>query len=69
MGFSGGYFDVDQTMKLVESLDAETALPGFWDDNESAQKILQKRSGLQRSIEIWGNLEKERVQERLDKRS
>ena len=60
MGFSGGYFDVDQTMKLVESLDAETALPGFWDDNESAQKILQKRSGLQRSIEIWGNLEKER---------
>ena len=60
MGFSGGYFDVDQTMKLVESLDAETALSGFWDDNESAQKILQKRSGLQRSIEIWGNLEKER---------
>ena len=32
---------------------------GFWDDNESAQKILQKRSGLQRSIEIWKNLEKE----------
>ena len=60
MGFSGGYFDVDQTMKLVESLDAETALSGFWDDNESAQKILQKRSGLQRSIEIWGHLEKER---------
>ena len=60
MGFSGGYFDVDQNMKLVESLDAETARSGFWDDNESAQKILQKRSGLQRSIEIWGNLEKER---------
>ena len=38
----------------------ETARPGFWDDNESAQKILQKRSGLQRSIEIWENLEKER---------
>ena len=60
MGFSGGYFDVDQNMKLVESLDAETARSGFWDDNESAQKILQKRSGLQRSIEIWENLEKER---------
>jgi peptide chain release factor 2 len=60
LGFSGGYFDVDQNMKLVESLDAETARSGFWDDNESAQKILQKRSGLQRSIEIWENLEKER---------
>ena len=35
------------------------ALSGFWDDNESAQKILQKRSGLQRSIEMWKNLEKE----------
>ena len=60
MEFSGGYFDVDQNIKLVESLDVETARPGFWDDNESAQKILQKRSGLQRSIEIWENLEKER---------
>lgn len=60
MEFSGGYFDVDQNIKLVESLDVETARPGFWGDNESAQKILQKRSGLQRSIEIWENLEKER---------
>ena len=60
MGFSGGYFDVDQNVKSVESLDAETTRPGFWDDNESAQKILQKRSGLQRSIETWKNLEKER---------
>ena len=60
MGFSGGYFDVDQNVKSVESLDAETTRPGFWDDNESAQKILQKRSVLQRSIETWKNLEKER---------
>ena len=56
---SGGFFDVDQKMKDIEPLDAEMARTGFWDDNESAQKILQKRSGLQRSIEIWKNLEKE----------
>ncbi len=47
-------------MKSVESLDAETVRSGFWDDNESAQKVLQKRSSLQRSIEIWKNLEQER---------
>ena len=60
MVFSGGYFDVDQNVKSLESLDEETARPGFWDDNESAQKVLQKRSGLQRSIETWENLEKGR---------
>ena len=56
---SGGFFDVDQKMKDIEPLDAKMAHPGFWDDNESAQKILQTRSGLQRSIEIWKNLAKE----------
>ncbi len=43
----------------MASLDAGIAGSGFWNDNESAQKILQKRSGLQRSIEIWKNLDKE----------
>jgi peptide chain release factor 2 len=57
---SGGYFDFDQNIKSIESLDSETARSGFWDDNVSAQKILQKRSGLQRSVDIWKNLEKER---------
>lgn len=46
-------------MKDMEPLDVEMARSGFWDDNESAQKILRKRSGLQRSVEIWKNLEKE----------
>ena len=59
LDYSGGFFDVDQKMKDIEPLDAEMAQSGFWDDNESAQKILQKRSGLQRSIGIWKNLEKE----------
>jgi peptide chain release factor 2 len=59
LDYSGGFFDVDQKMKDIEPLDAKMAHSGFWDDNESAQKILQKRSALQRSIEIWKNLEKE----------
>ena len=59
LDFSGGYFDVDQKLKEVADLDVLIADSGFWDDNETAQKILQKRSGLQRSIEIWKNLDQE----------
>jgi peptide chain release factor 2 len=56
---SGGFFDVDQKIKEIEPLDVKMASSGFWDDNESAQKILQKRTSLHRSIEIWKNLAKE----------
>ena len=33
---------------------------GFWDDNAAAQKTLQRRAGLQRAVEIWQNLHKEK---------
>lgn len=59
MDNSGGIFDVDQKIKEVESLDGVIADSGFWNDNESAQKILQKRSSQHRSIELWKNLNKE----------
>ncbi len=32
------------------------AQPGFWDNNEKAQKTLQKRAGLQRTVTIWKEL-------------
>jgi peptide chain release factor 2 len=35
------------------------AAPGFWDDNEVAQKSVQKRSTLQRSVNLWKDLAKE----------
>ncbi len=56
---SGGIFDVDDKLKEIEALDKETTRPGFWDDNESAQKILQKRSTCQRSVKSWEDLHKE----------
>ncbi len=46
-------------MEEVESLDVEIAQSGFWNDNETAQKTLQRRSSLQRSIELWKNLDTE----------
>ena len=57
---SGGIFDVDDKLTEIEALDEKIADSGFWNDNKVAQKILQKRSALQRSVEIWKNLDTER---------
>ncbi|MDP6712496.1 MAG: peptide chain release factor 2 [Nitrospinaceae bacterium] len=54
-----GYFDVDNKLKEIENLDKETTRAGFWDDNESAQKILQQRSACQRSVKSWEDLHEE----------
>jgi peptide chain release factor 2 len=35
------------------------AAPDFWNDNETAQKTVQKRSILQRSVNLWKDLAKE----------
>lgn len=43
----------------MEGLDIEVARSGFWDDNESAQKILQRRSTLQRTVNVWKELHQE----------
>ncbi len=36
------------------------ARPGFWNDNETAQKVQQRRSQLQRTVTAWNDLNKER---------
>ena len=46
-------------MKEIENLDKKTASADFWDDKESAQKILQQRSVFQRAVKSWENLHKE----------
>ncbi len=40
-------------------MDKAVAAPDFWNDNESAQKILQKRSSFQKPVELWNKLLKE----------
>ena len=45
--------------KEIENLDKETTRADFWENNESAQKVLQKRSVCQRIVESWDNLYKD----------
>jgi len=57
---SGGFFEVDSKLKELQALDEQVAAPDFWNDNAAAQKVLQRRAQLQRGIELWESLDKER---------
>ena len=46
-------------MKEIAVLDEKVAQPGFWNDNETAQKVQQKHSQLQRAVTAWNDLNKE----------
>ncbi len=56
---SGGIFDVNQKLLKIKELDKQAAAPGFWNDNETAQKNQRKRSALQGSVVLWKNLNDE----------
>ena len=40
----------------IEELEAKTAAPGFWDDAENSQKILQKTGKLKNTVEAYEKL-------------
>lgn len=48
---SGGFFDLEKKRNDLLGLDEEIGRPGFWDDKQSAQRLLQKRSSLKESID------------------
>ena len=47
----GGFFDVPKKREELEKLEAQIAEPDFWNDQQRAQKIVQQRSRLERTIE------------------
>jgi peptide chain release factor 2 len=48
---SGGFFDVDAQREELKRIETQASAPGFWDNQEAAQKLLQERSRLERKIE------------------
>ncbi len=48
---SGGFFDVPARRIELSKLEEQASAPGFWDDQEAAQKVLQDRSRLEKKIE------------------
>lgn len=47
----GLLFDLPRLKVEIEELEQKAAEPGFWDDMESSQKVLQKTKGLKTKVE------------------
>src|ERR671935_2593085 len=55
----GGLFDVDRKREDIRELEARIAAPGFWDDNETAQKVLKERTAMEKAVEGWDRLSRQ----------
>lgn len=50
---SGGVFDIAGKAERIAELDARIAEPGFWSEQQSAQKTMQELSTLRAQVEDW----------------
>jgi peptide chain release factor 2 len=53
---SGGLFDIDSLREDIQELEAKIAEPDFWNDSETAQKILRERTVMEKLVEGWDRL-------------
>lgn len=56
---SGGIFDVDGLRLTLDSLNDRTQRPGFWDDADSAQKVLQERALVESTLQGFERAQRE----------
>src|SRR5215212_3595247 len=56
---SGGFFDVPAGREELNKIEAQASAPDFWNDQEAAQKLLQQRSRLERTITRHEQFERE----------
>ncbi len=59
MSSSGGFFDVASSKQELATIEQQASAPGFWDDQEAAQKLLQKRSLLEKKVQRHEHFESE----------
>jgi len=48
---SGGFFDVPSAREELKQIETKASAPDFWNDQEAAQKLLQKRSSLEKKVQ------------------
>jgi peptide chain release factor 2 len=46
----GGFFDVAEKRAELQRIEAQASAPDFWNDQEAAQKLMERRSRLERTI-------------------
>ena len=60
MNSSGGIFEIDRLKEELAKLEEQTGQPGFWDDSQRAQEVLQKISQIKDVVEKFEELEKKK---------
>lgn len=55
----GGLFDIDSLREDIQELESRIAAPGFWDDNEAAQKVLKERTVMEKTLASWDRLNRQ----------
>ena len=53
----GGIFDKKAIQESISDLQIKTTQPNFWDDNQSAQKILKNISVFENDLKMWEDFE------------
>ena len=51
MNSSGGFFDVAAGREELSRIETQASSPDFWNDQDAAQKLLQKRTALEKKIQ------------------
>ncbi len=59
MSNSGGFFDVASSKEELKQIENQAAAQNFWSDQDAAQKLLQKRSFLEKKVERQEHFENE----------
>ncbi|MFT8310772.1 MAG: peptide chain release factor 2 [Sporolactobacillus sp.] len=52
-----GLFDLDNKRAKIAELDEKMSMPGFWDDNEKAQKVIDESNELKGKVDSLTDLE------------
>ena len=50
---------MDAKLARLAQIEQETLKPNFWNDNESAQKLLKERTSLRTQVDLWEKLKAE----------
>ncbi len=53
----GGFFDAPAKRRELEESEKSISEPGFWDDQEQAQKVVQQRSRIERALKQQAGFE------------
>jgi len=52
----GGLFDLDYKLDQIENFEVKMSEPGFWDDNESAQKLIAENNAIKSVVDQYEKL-------------